>query len=133
MIATAIFAKLSGITAVTNLIGLKIYPQQAPADAAYPLVTFSQVTDGSKETRGVSGPASLFRTLQQVDIYSRDRANADAIANAIRQGIDGAINETWGGMAIRAVIFDYQLDADFEPDPNLYRIIQQYRISYAEG
>lgn len=133
MISTAIFAKLSGVTAVTDLVGTKLYPQQAPADAEYPLVTFAQVTDGSKETRPLTGQVKLFRTLQQFDIYSRDRANVDAIANAIRGAIDAVTNETWGGMAIKAAIFDFQLDGNFEPDPNLFRIIQQYRISYLEA
>jgi len=133
MISTAIIAKLDSVSAVTDLIGTKVYPQQAPAGVDYPIVTFSQVTDGSKETRPLVGAVKLFRTLQQFDIYSRDRAQADAIANAVRGALDAVTNETWGGLTIKAAIFDFQLDADFEPDPNLYRIIQQYRISYLEA
>lgn len=133
MIAVALYAKLSGTTAVTDLISTRVYPDVAPEGAIYPFVTFQQVSDGNLDARPLVGAATYFRTLQQIDIYARLRSEADAVANAIRGALDGATGQTWGGVAIKAALFDQQIDADFEEDANIRRVIQQYRVVFQES
>lgn len=130
MIDAALFARLTSATA-SAIIATRAYPQKAPPDATYPLLTYFQVTAGVEDTRVLAGPVTHFRTLQQIDLYARTRAAAIALANAVRTDLDGLVNQTWGGLSIKASIFDLQLDLTFEAEPNLHRIMQQYRIAYA--
>lgn len=132
MIKTAIYARLSGDAAVAALVGTRIYPQEGPENAVYPLIIYFQVSGGDKSSRGLTGAQKHFRTLQQVDILARTPAEAIAIAAAVRAALDGHVNQSWGGVTIPAALFDDQFDGNFEPAPNIHRIIQQYRICYAE-
>lgn len=132
MIDVALFARLTKDSAVSALIDTRVYPQVAPPKAVYPLVTHMLVDDGSRSARPVAGAATLFRTLNEVDIYARRRLEALELAAAVRAALDGKINEVWGGMAIKASMFDRQFDGSFDADPNLHRIIQQYRISFSQ-
>ena len=126
---------MSGTAGVNDLCAGRIYPWGGgPEDPATPYVLYSQVSDGASDARGMVGPASYFRTLQQIDVFASDRATADRLANAIRAALDGVDSETtWGGMTIRAAHFDSQLDGSFEDQPNLYRVIQQFRIVWKEN
>lgn len=127
MIGSGLFAKLSGDAAVTALVATRIYPEGGvPKDATYPLVTYMQVSAGA--VRRLDGAATGFATLQQIDIYARTHAAAEAIAAAVRACLDGRPRETWGPLTVMASSFDEQFDGSFEERPDLHRIIQQYRI-----
>lgn len=131
-IAGAIYSKLSGTSAVTALCGTRIYPGTGPESADYPLVITQQISAGVADTRSLDGPARHFRTLYQIDVMGSTQASVQALAKAIRQALDNVVNATWGGVSIKASMFDDQFDGNFEPAPNVYRIIQQYRIVYQE-
>jgi len=132
VIGQALSARLTGDSAVTALVGTRIYPMEGPKDAAYPLITYMQVSSGDNSSRGLTGAQKHFRTLQQIDIYGRTALEAQAIASAVRASLDGQVNQTWGGVSVPAALFDDQFDGNFEPNPNLHRIIQQYRIVVSE-
>ena len=132
MIGAALFARLSADAAVAALVGTRIYPQEGPEDAPLPLISYFQVSSGDASSRGLSGAQKHFRTLQQIDIYARTALEAQQIASAVRASLDGQVNQNWGGVTIPAALFDDQFDGNFEPDPNVHRIIQQYRIVVAE-
>jgi hypothetical protein len=137
MIGNAVFARLASVSGVTALVGAnpsRIYPGVGPENPSYPLVLFNQVSSGQADARGLIGAAKYFRTIQQIDIYAATRSQADGLANAVRAALDGIESETtWGGMTIMLSMFDDQFDSGFEPDVNLHRIIQQYRIVYKEA
>ena len=130
MLDTALFERLTTATAAA-IIATRAYPQKAPPDATYPLTTFFQVAAGVEDTRVLAGPVGHFRTLWQLDHYARRRSEVIALANAARADLDGLTNQTWAGLTIAACIFDQQQDLTFEPDANLHRIMQQFRICYA--
>ena len=132
MIGAALIARLTADSALAALVGTRIYPLEGPEEATYPLITYLQVSSGDNSSRGLVGAQKHFRTLQQIDIYARTALEAQAIAVAVRASLDGQVNQTWGGVTIAAALFDDQFDGNFEPDPNLHRIIQQYRIAVSE-
>ena len=132
MIHAAIFAHLSADAGLTALVGTRIYPQEGLENAVYPLISYFQVSSGDTWSRGLTGPQRHFRTLWQFDIIARTPIEAIAVAGALRAALDGLVNQTWGGVSIPASLFDDQFNGNFEPAPNVHRIIQQYRICYAE-
>lgn len=133
MISEAIFERLGQVVAVTDIFGRRFYPGEPPEGTDYPIINWKQISSGSSDTRSILGPAKLFRTLQQLDLRGRNRNQLDLGAAAIRTALDDQHKKVWGGKIIRLSSFDDQFDLDFEPDPNLHRIIQQYRIVYLEG
>lgn len=133
MLATALFARLTSVSAVTALVGTRSYPGAGPENPIYPLILYGQINSGAGDARTLTGAAVYFRTLQQIDIYARTRATVEATAKAVRGALDGVEAETmWGGLTIMLSMFDDQFDSAFEADTNLHRIIQQYRITYKE-
>lgn len=137
MLGTAIFSRLASVSGVTALVGLspsRIWPGAGPETPVRPYVLYNQISSGAADTRALRGRAGIFRTLQQIDVYADTYSEALALASAVRAALDGIDSETtWGGMTIMLSMFDDQFDSGFEPDVNLHRIIQQYRIVYKEA
>ncbi|MEO9521714.1 MAG: DUF3168 domain-containing protein [Parasphingorhabdus sp.] len=131
MIAEAIYSRLSTDAGVTTLVGTRVFPMVAPENEDYPLITYQQIDAGP--ARDLGSATDHFRTIQQIDIYSRNKIEAQNVADAVRAALDHKINQTWGGKNIPSSRFDDQFDSGFEESTNLHRIIQQYRISYKEA
>ena len=131
MIEAALYARLT-----TPTMGAKVRDQVTSTQTDYEtgMVVYQQIAAGVEDTRSVGGPVTIFRTLQQIDIYATKKSRALALANEVRTRLDGQINQTWGGLTIKASIFDDQRAGNFQDTPEIsgvYRIIQQYRIVYA--
>lgn len=84
-----IYSKLTGASAVTSLVGARIYHQQAPPSADFPFIIFSK-SAGTK-VRAMQTPESVRRDTWLVKAVDRNTtANlADAIAGAIDSTLDG--------------------------------------------
>jgi len=89
----ALFAKLTGTAAITTHVGgsatPRIFHEQAPPDAAYPLVIFSKMA-GSK-TRAFQNPNAFNREVWMVKAVDRSTTSnlVDTIATATDAALDG--------------------------------------------
>jgi len=85
----ALFTKLNATTSVTNLVSTRIYHEQSPPDATYPLVIFSKMA-GTKR-RAFSTPNAFIREVWMVKAVDRSTTSntVDAVAGAIDTALDG--------------------------------------------
>jgi hypothetical protein len=88
----ALYTKLKGTSAVTTHVGgsasPRIFHEQAPPDAAYPLVIFSKMA-GTK-TRAFQSPNTFNREVWMVKAV--DRSTSSGIAEAIASATDAALD-----------------------------------------
>ena len=81
-IGECVVERLLAVTAVTNLIGARLYPAIIPQDVAMPAVAY-QLID-SQKTASRSGSSHLARSLFQFTCEAETYAGADALADAVR-------------------------------------------------
>jgi hypothetical protein len=88
----AIYTKLAATSGITTHVGgtasPRIFHEQAPPDAAYPLVIFSKMA-GTK-TRAFQNPNAFNREVWMVKAV--DRSTSSSIAEAIATATDAALD-----------------------------------------
>lgn len=87
-IRSAIFTKLSATSGVTNVVSSRIYYQQAPADAAYPMVIFNK--QAGTKTRAFQTPNAFNREVWLIKCVDRNTlpGPAETVAAAIDTAFD---------------------------------------------
>ena len=81
-IEAGIYSRLSGSTAITALVGTRVYPQVVPQGASYPNIAFSVATD--EVIHSTTGPTTLRQASLEVDCYSQNSySTAISISEAV--------------------------------------------------
>jgi hypothetical protein len=83
---TIIFGILSGNSAVTGIVGSRIYPSQAPQTTSFPFVVFETISTMPNNTK--SGASEMDKYRIQVTTLSKDNNQANDIANKVRAALD---------------------------------------------
>jgi len=83
---TIIFGILSGNSAVTGVVGTKIYPSQAPQTTQFPFVVFETISTMPNNTK--SGVSEMDRYRIQVTTLAKENNQANDIADKIRTALD---------------------------------------------
>jgi hypothetical protein len=83
---TIIFGILSGNSAVTGVVGTKIYPSQAPQLTSFPFVVFETISTMPNNTK--SGASEMDKYRIQVTTLSKDNNQANDIADKVRAALD---------------------------------------------
>lgn len=107
-IESILAAHLAGTTAVTNIVGTRIYPMIAPQPAVFPYIVY-QVVGGNEHI--VKPSVSTFRfvrKLVQVDCYVKGDSKYAAIKNleAAVKGAVYAFNSSVNAAILEARIVD---------------------------
>lgn len=125
---------LTASTAVTTLIGARIYPVLAPASAALPLVTWRR--SGIQREQTLGGPMGMPRVTVEYSIYGTTYENAREIADAMRVVLDG-YGGTDGTTTVKQTSLENESDdfvtlagADLPP---VYQITQTYDVWWQES
>ncbi len=84
--STIIYSLLSTNTGVTNLVGTKIYPIEAPQTIAFPYIVFQAISNMPTNTK--SGVSSMDKTRIQVTIVAKKQSEIDSIGAAVRSALD---------------------------------------------
>ena len=109
----AMFAALSGASAVTALVGTRIYPVTIPAGKSLPAITYFRVS-GTPERRLNNGGSSGQRVRVQVDCWATTYAAAKSAAAAVQT-------------AAIAAGFAFVQDRDLhEEDLNIFRVSMDF-------
>ncbi|HKQ02637.1 MAG TPA: DUF3168 domain-containing protein [Actinomycetes bacterium] len=75
---------------------LRIYPQVLPQDVKLPAITYKRISE--TEVRSQDGPSGLVRPRFQLDCWAKTYAEADAVAAAVRDRMDGLRNDDGGNL-----------------------------------
>lgn len=86
----ALHAKLAAHAPLTALVGTRIYFQDAPQDATYPLVIFFK-SSGSRRLKTLSGPQARFDvwTVKGIATGSSSATASESIDEACEDALDG--------------------------------------------
>lgn len=86
-IESALYSYLSTKASVTAVVGIRIYPQVAPDSAAYPFITYNVTNEQHDHSMG--GATGLANPSIQIDVWAETVANRVAIAEVVRNALDG--------------------------------------------
>jgi hypothetical protein len=81
-----IFGILNGNSAVTGVVGSKIFPSQAPQTTSFPFIVFETISTMPNNTK--SGPSEMDQYRIQVTTLSTENNQANDIADKVRSALD---------------------------------------------
>jgi hypothetical protein len=125
---------LVGTTAVTSLVGTRIYPVLAPASASLPFVTWRRTGIQREQTLG--NPMGVPRVTLEYNVFGTTYDQARSVADAMRKVLDG-----YGGTADNTVVDQVSLENESDDFvslggaemPPAYQITQSYDIRWQES
>lgn len=102
-ILTAFYARSVASTTVTDNIGTRLYPDQAPETASTPYAVYSEISRTHEHS--MAGASGLARSRIQVDCFATTRALADTAGEGFRELWDGWRGTT-GTVNVRSCMID---------------------------
>lgn len=124
----ALYTKLTGTTAITDLVSTRVYPIQLPQDPTIPAIVYQRVD--TPRTHAYTGPTGLARPRFQFDCIGTSYSQAKTLGNTLRQTLDG-LRDTISGVWIQGVMSLNEVDF-FDPAVDMYRISIDFMILYEE-
>lgn len=100
----AIYAKLIATSAVTDLVGTRIYPVQAPQSSTLPVVIYGQAFQ--KRVQSLTGCINLNQYSLRLDLWSNSYATAKALYHALRDTLLGYQGDLAGGVTVNGIFED---------------------------
>lgn len=128
---------LIGITAISDLVGSRVYPDALPQDSALPAIVYHQILEDFETF--VSGDlAQLSRAVLQIEAHADTRLVANSLARLIRDPAVGIIGYrgAWGDATIDTVeIWSGGVRYDTTPpapgtDSRIYIAATDLKITY---
>ena len=133
-IKQAIHARLVAHALITALVGGRIYHNMAPGNAASPYLVYSKVSSNSEQHQG--GASGLAESRFQIDSYSTDADEVDALATAVRMAMDG-YRGTTNSTFINKITLDSEIDGIEGPSVgrqnSIARTTQDYMVWHDES
>jgi len=83
----ALCTKLNDTPAVTDIIGINIYPNVLEPAAELPALVYQQISGARDHV--MAGPSGLASPRFQLTCWAETYAKADELADAVRQTLDG--------------------------------------------
>lgn len=124
---------LVGNTAVTAMVGTRIYPVLAPATAPLPLVTWRRA--GIQRSQTLAAPMGVPQVSVEYQIYAGTYEAARDIADAMRLVLDGyrgVVDNT----TVRQTSLENEVDEFVQLQgsdlPAVYQITQTYDVWWQE-
>lgn len=132
-VGKAMRTRLLNVSAVTTLIGTRIYPLTLPQGVTLPAVRYQRISGNSDEyVGGTTGAASA---RLQFDIFADTYASGEAVREAIRQAID-QYRGTSSGVFIHSCNAANHMDLFDVPvhgnDVGVYQMVSDYEIVHSE-
>lgn len=124
---------------VFALVGDRIHAQNAPTRSDNPKVVFQSIT--GLPVSHIKGSSGYVQTIMQIEAWGDNLPDAEALANAIRNLIDGyptdGAEHVFDGVAIGSIVRisntdDFNLPFDGQQQGS-FRVARDYRISYRES
>ena len=120
----AIYSILTGDSAVSALVGNRIYPQIAAQGAAFPFIVYVLQDTSPSDTK--SGVSTLDEVRYDIVVASESYAEASDLTNKVRTALD-RYTGTVSGVVIDSIQF-IDLDVDNDPATETYVTSSEYII-----
>ncbi len=114
----------STVKAITT----RCYPATIPQNPEYPLVLYMKIT--GVRSHHLQGPSGSAHPRFQVEAWAATYAEVKALANAIREALDG-YSGTVSGCKVRSILIQSERDS-YESAVECHRVIQDYMIWHNE-
>lgn len=85
-------------TAITDLVGTRIYPDVLPEACTLPAIVYSEISDN--DNYHLSGVCTAAECRVQIDCYGATRASANAVGRKVREIIGNGTSREMGGMQV---------------------------------
>ena len=122
MIEKAIYARMAAFTALTDLVGARIFHEVVDQNAAYPQVAYSRVSTTRHPAMGAN--VSVAEARVQVNVYDSTALGALEAAEQVRAALS-RWSGTAGGVTVQA-IFDEAEHTDYDADIDKHRAIVEF-------
>lgn len=109
---------------VAALVGNRVFTEVLPQAPTVPAVVFTEVA--GDEDVALDGPTGVGSRRVQIDAWAKTRAEATALAVAVRTALAGHSGAA-AGFEVHGV-FLLTERWDFEPETSLYRTSQDYEV-----
>jgi len=128
MIEQAIYARLSGFTALTDLVGTRISHAVIPQTEAYPQVAFTRIS--TRRYPAMNANATVATSRVQVNVYGTTAKEAQTVAKQVRAALS-RYRGTSGGVVVQAIL-DEAEHTDYDADIQKHRVILEFMASFEE-
>lgn len=115
---------LTADAAVAALAADRVYTEVLPQAPAVPAVVFTEVA--GDEDYALDGPTGASSRRVQVDAWAKTRAEATALANAVKAALSGHAGAAAGFAVEGAFLLSERWD--FDAETSLYRTSQDYEM-----
>ena len=131
-IEAALVERLAAVSGVTDVIGTRLYPVQAPLSAQAPYGVAQVIAE--RHLHDYTGASGLAYPRVQISVYAATSVTAAAAGEAIRQALQGWTG-TAAGVAIRSIDLENRITQAVPPsdgtDVPSYRCALDFLISHA--
>lgn len=129
-VETAIYARLSGYSALTTLLSASdaIYPVVAGQGASQPYLVYSVVD--SQRTPAMGANVNPSDAFVEVAVVSSSAATTVSIAEQVKAALDRYAG-TSGGTVVQHIFFDGENDV-FDPDRKYFQRTLDFRVHYED-
>ena len=130
---TRLVAKLKGTTAISDIVGAKVFAIMAPIDeqgrvkVSLPYITYQVISDNS--VNHATGATETNHTRIQVDLWASTYAGAKALATAVKTAMKSWTDGT-GDPVISSCHYENGSDMPDPPSPGQERRVQRVMQDY---
>jgi len=117
MIGKVIYGRLSTDAAVTGVCGLRIYPDIAPQNVAYPFCVYTIINSVPVDFK--DGQSNLEEVNFQIDVYSNNYDTTHNLSNSVRNRLDRFVG-TINNISVQTIKYMSSDSQDYNPDLNVY-------------
>lgn len=133
-IEEGLYTKLSGTTAVSDIVAARIYPLLVPQGGTLPAIVYQRISGEHEHSHdGISGLATA---RFQITSIAATYTAAKALAEQVRIALDCKTG-TWGTTDVQSSFLTNDTDAAYEPLPGsatgTVGISADYEFGYAEA
>lgn len=129
-----LFGRLTSQTAVSSLVGSRVYPQLAPSGAALPLVIYART--GVERPQALSGNVGSPLITLQLTTHGTSYTSVKQIARAVRLAVDGWTGTTAGATIQRSTLVSEADGVDMPADDQMtpyYNVTQTFEFRVDEA
>lgn len=137
-IQSALYEHLKDDSGISAIVGDKVYPLVASGDDSPPYITFQLITRRHEHDLGAA--SGLARTRIQVNCWESTAALAEALADTVRESLDGFSGTmgTTNAAAVKSCRLDGEVEAYDPPadadraEAGVFSVKMDFLIWYGE-